>query len=429
MMGSDVLLVSGLTGDANLEKGGSKAMRIVHYLNQFFGGIGSEEQAGSPLRDVDTAVGPGRLLEQTLGDGANVVKTLICGDNYAVEHQDELVAAVVEHVRGSGADLFVAGPCFDAGRYGLAAGALCTAVQTELGIPSLTAMHEENPGVDLYREGLYIIDSGRNAAKMKEVIQQMARLAKKLMAGEAIGMPQEEGYLTRGLIRDEFVDKSSAERLVDMVLAKVQEQPFDTEMPVTSFAPVAKPRGVDDLSKATVMLITDGGLVPKGNPDNIEGMAATRWGAYDISGTDDLLGEDYEISHGGYDPRFVQADPDRLVPLDALRQLEKEGAVGKIHGEFLSTSGLSNPLSNTRRLGREMAEKVKARGGRRRHPHLHVRHQHSQRRCDHHRARKGRRPRRADDLRPPHRQDGGLQPRRAGARHRPRDRRRKPPRG
>ena len=265
-------------------------MRIVHYLNQFFGGIGSEEQAGSPLRDVEAAVGPGRLLEQTLGDGADVVKTLICGDNYAVEHQDELVAAVVEHVRGSGADLFVAGPCFDAGRYGLAAGALCTAVQTELGIPSLTAMHEENPGVDLYREGLYIIDSGRNAAKMKEVIQQMARLAKKLMAGEAIGMPQEEGYLTRGLIRDEFVDKSSAERLVDMVLAKVQEQPFDTEMPVTSFAPVAKPRGVDDLSKATVMLITDGGLVPKGNPDDIEGMAATRWGAYDISGTDDLLG-------------------------------------------------------------------------------------------------------------------------------------------
>ena len=362
MTGSDVLLVSGLTGDANLEKGGSKAMRIVHYLNQFFGGIGSEEQAGSPLRDVETAVGPGRLLEQTLGDGANVVKTLICGDNYAVEHQDELVAAVVEHVRGSGADLFVAGPCFDAGRYGLAAGALCTAVQTELGIPSLTAMHEENPGVDLYREGLYIVDSGRNAAKMKEVIQQMARLAKKLMAGEAIGMPQEEGYLTRGLIRDEFVDKSSAERLVDMVLAKVQEQPFDTEMPVTSFAPVAKPRGVDDLSKATVMLITDGGLVPKGNPDNIEGMAATRWGAYDISGTDDLVGEDYEISHGGYDPRFVQADPDRLVPLDALRQLEKEGAVGKIHGEFLSTSGLSNPLSNTRRLGREMAEKVKREG-------------------------------------------------------------------
>ena len=337
-------------------------MRIVHYLNQFFGGIGGEEQAGSPLRVLENAVGPGRLLEQTLADGATVVKTLVCGDNHAVEHQEKLTAAVLEHVRGAQADLFVAGPCFDAGRYGMAAGALCSAVQTELGIPALTAMHEENPGVDLYRESLYIVDSGRNATHMKQVVQRMAGLARKLTAGEAIGLPAEEGYLTRGLIRDQFVDRSSAERLVDMVLAKVQDRPFDTEMPVTSFQPVDKPRGVADLSKATVMLITDGGLVPKGNPDAIEGVAATRWGAYDIAGTDDLAGEDYEISHGGYDPRFVQADPDRLVPLDALRQLEKEGTVGRIHGEFLSTSGLSNPLSNTRRLGREMAEKVKREG-------------------------------------------------------------------
>ena len=337
-------------------------MRIVHYLNQFFGGMGGEEQAGSPLRAADEALGPGRLLQQTIGDGAAVVKTLVCGDNYAVERQDELIAAVLEHVRNSRADLFVAGPCFDAGRYGMAAGALCSAVQTQIGIPALTAMHEENPGVDLYREGLYIVDSGRNAAGMKEVVQRMARLARKLVAGEPIGAPREEGYLARGLIRDEFVDKSSAERLVDMVLAKVQGRPFDSEMPVTSFEPVPKPRGVEDLSSATVMLITDGGLVPKGNPDAIEGMAATRWGAYDIAGADDLRGEDYEISHGGYDPRFVQADPDRLVPLDALRELEQEGAVGKVHGEFLSTSGLSNPLSNTRRLGREMAEKVKREG-------------------------------------------------------------------
>lgn len=337
-------------------------MRIVHYLNQFFGGIGGEEQAGSPLREAAHAVGPGRLLEQTLGDGATIVKTLICGDNHAVEHQEELTAAVLEHVRSARAHLFVAGPCFDAGRYGMAAGVLCSAVQTGLGIPAITAMHEENPGVDLYREDLYIIDSGRNAVNMRRVVQRMAGLARKLTGGEPIGLPREEGYLTRGLIRDQFVDKTSAERLVDMVLAKVRGRPFDTEMPVTSFAPVARPRGVDDLSRARVMLITDGGLVPRGNPDNIEGMAATRWGAYDITGADDLAGEDYEISHGGYDPRFVQADPDRLVPLDALRQLEQEGVVGKVHGEFLSTSGLSNPLSNTRRLGREMAEKVKREG-------------------------------------------------------------------
>ena len=54
----------------------------------------------------------------------------------------------------------------------------------------------------------------------------------------------------------------------------------------------------------------------------------------------------------------MRQDPDRLVPLDVMRELEKEGAIGELHDEFLSTSGLSNPLSNTRRMGREMAEKA-----------------------------------------------------------------------
>ncbi len=79
-------------------------------------------------------------------------------------------------------------------------------------------------------------------------------------------------------------------------------------------------------------------------------------------GRDDLRGEDYEVSHGGYDTRFVQEDPDRLVPLDAMREMEKNGVIGKLHAEFISTCGRSNPLSNTRRLGREIAEKIKRDG-------------------------------------------------------------------
>lgn len=337
-------------------------MRVVHYVNQFFGGMGGEEAAGSPLEERGRAVGPGLLLEQVLGDGSEVVRTLICGDNYAVERQDELIASVLEKVRAAKADLFVAGPCFEAGRYGMAAGALCAAVQSELAIPVITAMDKENPGADLYREALYIIDSGRSAAQMRDVLVKMANLAKKLANKEEVGLPSEEGYLRRGLIRDRLVEQTAAERLVDVLMAKVKGEPFESEMVATSFEPIPMPPAITDLSKAKLMLITDGGLVPKGNPDKIEGSAATRWGAYSIEGLDDLAGEDYEISHGGYDPRFVQEDPDRLVPLDALREMEREGVIGELHNEFLSTSGLANPLSNTRRMGKEMAEKVKREG-------------------------------------------------------------------
>jgi glycine reductase complex component B subunit gamma len=337
-------------------------MRIVHYLNQFFGGIGAEEHAGTPFEVREGAVGPGKLLEQLLGNGAEVVMTVVCGDNYAVEHQEELTAAVVKKVREIGPNLFVAGPCFDAGRYGMAAGALCSAVQLQLGIPAITAMSEENPGVDLYRDALYIVDSGVSIAKMRDVLLKMASLGKKLVGNETVGLPLEEGYWRRGLLRDQLVDKKAGTRLVDMLLAKVNGEPFESEMLPTAFEPIPMPAAVKDLSKAKVMLITDGGLVPKGNPDRIEGTAATRWGSYSIEGRSDLQGEEYEVSHGGYDTRFVQEDPDRLVPLDVIREMEKSGIIGKLHNEFISTCGRSNPLSNTRRLGREMAEKIKQEG-------------------------------------------------------------------
>ena len=337
-------------------------MRVVHYLNQFFGGIGAEEHAGAALEFRDGAVGPGKLLEQFLGDGTQIVLTIICGDNYAVEHQEEVTAAVLKKLGATSADLFVAGPCFDAGRYGMAAGALCTAVQSELKIPAVTAMNEENPGVDLYREALHIIDSGTSITKLREVVALMAKLGKKLVAKESIGLPKEEGYLARGLLRDQLGSETAAARLVDMLLAKMRGENFRSEMSHTAFAPVPMPAAIKDLSKAKVMLITDGGLVPKGNPDRIEGTAATRWGAYNIKDSDNLRSEDYEVSHGGYDTRFVQDDPDRLVPLDALREMERSGVIGKLNDEFLSTCGRSNPLSNTRRLGREMAEKIKRDG-------------------------------------------------------------------
>jgi glycine reductase len=337
-------------------------MRVIHYLNQFFGGIGAEEHAGAALEFRDGAVGPGKLLEQLLGNDAQLVLTIVCGDNYAVENQDELTARVVAKVRETGADLFVAGPCFDAGRYGMAAGALCAAIQSQLDIPAVSAMSEENPGVDLFREALYIIDSGTSPLRMRDIMGSMAKLGRKLVLQEPIGLPREEGYFARGLLRDQLVEKTAGTRLVDMLIAKLNKQPYESEMSPTSFKPVPMPAALNDLSKARVMLVTDGGLVPKGNPDKIEGTAATRWGAYSIEGHDDLRGEEYEVSHGGYDTRFVQEDPDRLVPLDAMRELEKSGVIGKLHHEFLSTCGRSNPLSNTRRLGREMAEKIKREG-------------------------------------------------------------------
>jgi glycine reductase complex component B subunit gamma len=337
-------------------------MRVVHYLNQFFGGQGGEEAADMPPCIQDGAVGPGRLLEQVLGTDTRVVHTIIAGDNYAAENLESLTELVVKQVKEARAELFVAGPCFEAGRYGMAAGALCQAVQAALGVPVVTGMAVENPGVDLSRQALYIVDSGASVSGMREVLSKMARVATKLAQRQDIGRPADEGYIPRGMLRDEFVPQTAAERLVHMLVAKTTGRPFESEFTPPAFAPVPPPAPVTDLSKARVAVVTDGGLVPKGNPDNIAPYAATNWGAYDISALDDLQGEDYEVSHRGYDTRYVEQDPDRLVPVDVLRGMEKAGIVGKLHEQFISTSGLANPLANSRRLGHEIAEKLKREG-------------------------------------------------------------------
>ncbi len=87
---------------------------------------------------------------------------------------------------------------------------------------------------------------------MRDVLSSMARLAVKLMNNEPIGLPREEGYLRRGLIRDQFVEQTAAERLVDMLLAKVKDEPFESEMAPTTFAPIPMPPSIKDLTKARV---------------------------------------------------------------------------------------------------------------------------------------------------------------------------------
>ena len=333
-------------------------MRVVHYLNQFFGGIGGEEQAGLPPEIRPGAVGPGRLLEQVLGDGTQVVTTIICGDNYAAENVQEVTAMVTQQVKEAQAELFVAGPCFQAGRYGTAAGAVCAAVQEDLGIPAVTAMAGENPGVDLYRESIYIVDSGDDVSRMRDVLADMARLANKLAAQGVIGRPADEGYFAQGKLRSEFVENTAARRLTGMLLSKMRGEAFEAEVPIKSIEAVPAPPPVPDMSRATVAIVTDGGLVPKGNPDQIPRAFAQVWGAYSIDGMDSLQAGEYEVAHGGYDNRPVEQDPHRLVPVDVLRQMERDGLVGKLHPEFLSTTGNSNPLENSRRMGREMAARL-----------------------------------------------------------------------
>src|SRR5437870_159787 len=134
-----------------------QSIRVVHYVNQFFGGIGGEDKADAPLQIREGPVGPGLGLQQALGERGQIVATLIGGDNYFNSEMALARAAVLEAIAKYQPHVVVAGPAFNAGRYGMACGEVCKAAAEELGIPSVTAMFPENPGVSLYHRQVYIL--------------------------------------------------------------------------------------------------------------------------------------------------------------------------------------------------------------------------------------------------------------------------------
>src|SRR5512135_994077 len=245
-------------------------VRVVHYLNQFFAQVGGEDKADVGPQVKAGLIGPGRALQQALGEHGEVVATIYCGDNYFAEQQEQAIDQLIQHIAEYKPHLLIAGPAFESGRYGIACGAICQAAQQRLEIAVVAGMDEDNVGASLYRKSIYIVNSGTSVAKMVPTLQKMAAIGVKLARREAIGKPEAEGYLPRGIKRNEFAVKPPAERAVDMLLAKLRGEEFQSEIAPPKFAGGKPAAPLRDLKSAVIALVTDGGLVPEGNPDNIE---------------------------------------------------------------------------------------------------------------------------------------------------------------
>ena len=331
--------------------------RVVHYINQFFANIGGEEMAHIAPELREGKVGPGMAFEQQWKGEAVVVNTIICGDSYFAEHEKEAKAQVLEWVKEIKPDLFIAGPAFNAGRYGYACANIALEVQTELGIPVLTGMYKENPGADM-KDKILIVETTNSAAGMRKAAPTMAKLGMKLMKGEELGASIEEGYLPNGVRKNFFEKERGAKRAVKMLLAKLADKPFVTEFPMPDFDRVEPGKAIPDMSKATLALCTSGGTVPKGNPDHIESSSASHYGEYDIEGIDTLTSEGWETAHGGYDPVYANDEPNRVLPVDVLRQMEREGKIGKLHRYFYTTVGNGTAVASSKKFAAEYAQKL-----------------------------------------------------------------------
>lgn len=335
--------------------------KVLYYVNQFFGQIGGEDKAGMEPIFEEKAVGPAMGFNAALNGEGEVIGTLICGDNYFNENKDKALKFIMDVIKEKQPDLVVAGPAFNAGRYGMACAGVATAVVDELNIPVVTGMYIENPGLDVCKAKAYVVSTPDSAAGMREALPKMAKLALKLGKGEVLGTPDEEGYIPQGRRLTVFSDKRGSQRAVDMLIARFKGEEFETELPMPVFDKVEPAAAINDLSKATIALVTSGGMVPIGNPDRIQSASAQKWGKYDVSGRDALTGE-YCTIHGGFDPVYANEIPDRIAPLDILKKYEKEGVIGKVHEYFYTTTGTGTSVGNSIKFGTEMGKELKEAG-------------------------------------------------------------------
>lgn len=335
-----------------------KEIRVLHYLNQFFGQVGGEEKANLPPELREGPVGPGLAFQAAFGEEARIVATVLCGDSYFNEQVEEAEATILKLVEEQEVDLVLCGPAFNAGRYGVACGAIAAAVFDKLGLPAVTGMYEENPGVDLYKSRTYIVPTRDSAAGMRDAVSKMVPLALKLARGEALGSAEEEGFMSQGVRKNYFADKRGSRRAVDMLLAKLAGEDFQTEFPMPDFDRVPPNPALADVAKARIALVTSGGIVPLGNPDHIESSSASRYGKYDLEGVADLTSETYETAHGGYDPVYANEDADRVLPVDILREFEEEGKIGSLSRYFYSTVGNGTAVASAEAFARDFSREL-----------------------------------------------------------------------
>lgn len=334
--------------------------KAILYLNQFFGQIGGEDKADFKPEIVEGLVGPAKQLNRLLED-AIVTHTIICGDNFMGSNTEEALDIILKFLEDKEFDIFFAGPAFQAGRYGVACGNICKAVKEKFKVEVVTSMHEENPGVDMFKKEMYILKGGNSAGKMRHDLSDMAKLGNKIINKKQILDAQTEGIFERGKRHQVWRDDKimSSDRAVEMMIKKLNGETFVTELKIPKIERVKIAPAVKDLSKANIALVTTGGIVPVDNPDRIQSASATRWGRYDISNIDDLKSGVYKTIHAGFDPAIADADPDVITPIDVLKKHEKEGTIGKLHEFFYSTVGTGTTQGEAAKMANEMVPFLK----------------------------------------------------------------------
>lgn len=112
-------------------------------------------------------------------------------------------------------------------------------------------------------------------------------------------------------------------------------------------------------SGAVIALVTEGGLVPTGNPDRLESARARRFLKYHIAGMSELPAGEFESIDKGWDNQYVNENPNRLLPVDVMAELQKKETIPGIYQYFYTTTGVGTTLEESQILGQHVAAELR----------------------------------------------------------------------
>ncbi len=123
-------------------------MKIVLIFDQGLAGAGGKSNPNVGLNAVKGGVGTALMMESHFKEiGADVIATLYCGNEYFLNHQDEVVTKMTAMCKKLNPDFVVCGPCFNFPDYAKMAAMISANILTKTELKSCAMMSKENASV------------------------------------------------------------------------------------------------------------------------------------------------------------------------------------------------------------------------------------------------------------------------------------------
>lgn len=134
-------------------------MNVVLIFDQGLAGAGGKSNPNVELIAKRGGIGSYLMMEPHFkAIDANVLATLYCGNQYFINHQEEVIQKMVAMITKLNPDYIVCGPCFDFADFSLMSAMITQRVVTTTKYPACAMMSQENESViQAYKDKIDIV--------------------------------------------------------------------------------------------------------------------------------------------------------------------------------------------------------------------------------------------------------------------------------